>query len=369
MSDLFDDQLDVDEIRDYDDHEEWEGRPRRSRRLRRLLVVLAVLVVVLLAGLAAAGIWVQRRIDPPGPAGEAIAFVVPPGSSAGQIADLLEAEGVITDARIFRLYLRFEGGGPFQAGEYTLHRNSAMGDVVSALGEGPQQTFTRVTVPEGLTLREIPERVARNEQFSAEAFQAALDSGEVRSQYQPDGATLEGLLFPETYTVNEREDEQALLGRMVGSFDQVAAELGYDEAQARVGLSAYETVIVASLIEMEAKSDEDRTKISRVIHNRLEQGIPLGIDATFYYALGRRGGSLTQSDLAIDSPYNSRTNVGLPPTPIGIPGRASLQAAIEPEPGPWLYYVLQDQRTHAFSESYDDFLRNKARAQREGLIP
>ena len=162
-----------------------------------------------------------------------------------------------------------------------------------------------------------------------------------------------------------------MLARMVGTLDDVATSLGYDEAEDRLGYSPYEVLIVASLVEAEAKDDEDRAKIARVVYNRLDEGIPLGIDATFYYALplDRRGTGLRKSDLERPGPYNTRLNRGLVPTPVALPGRASLEAALNPEPGPWLYYVLKDERTHAFSESYDEFLRNKRAAQEKGLIP
>jgi UPF0755 protein len=157
---------------------------------------------------------------------------------------------------------------------------------------------------------------------------------------------------------------------MVSTLDQVATELGYGDAAARVGREPYEVLIVASLIEAEAKVDGDRGKISRVIYNRLEQNIRLGIDATVYYALQRRGGSLTRSDLQVESPYNTRANFGLPPSPIGLPGRASLEAAMNPEPGPWIYYVLADEAgNHAFSETDDQFQSDVAAARRNGLIP
>jgi UPF0755 protein len=156
---------------------------------------------------------------------------------------------------------------------------------------------------------------------------------------------------------------------MITMSERVARELGYDDAQARTGRSAYEVLVIASLIEAEAKVDEDRAKISRVIYNRLDASMSLGIDATVYYALGRRGGPLTESDLAVDSPYNTRKVVGIPPTPIALPGRASLEAAINPEPGPWLYYVLADASgVHAFSEGYEEFLDNVAAAREKGLL-
>jgi UPF0755 protein len=313
---------------------------------------------------------VQRQIDPPGGPGSEVAFTIPEGATTGGIAQLLAGEGIIANAQIFEFYVRANGGPTFQAGDYLLRERMAMGDVVDVLEDGPTTVVTgRVTVPEGLWLREIAEVVGRNDEFSEEAFRRAMDSGLVRSAYQPDDKPLEGLLFPETYSLDGREDEVELLRRMVTSFDATLARLGYEQAPERVGLTPYETVIVASLIEAEAKTDEERPRISRVIHNRLEQGMTLGIDATFYYALDRRGGSLLQSELEMDSPYNTRQRTGLVPTPIGAPGEASLAAAIAPEPGPWLYYVLQDPQTHAFSESYEEFLANVRRAREEGLIP
>jgi UPF0755 protein len=206
--------------------------------------------------------------------------------------------------------------------------------------------------------------------FDAAAFTAEVESGAVRSLYQPQGVdSLEGLLFPDTYRVDENEDEQAVLARMVSTLDQIATEMGYADAAAKVGREPYEVLVIASLIEAEAKVDGDRAKISRVIYNRLAQDMTLGIDATVYYALQRRGGSLTRSDLDVDSPYNTRKFPGLPPTPIGLPGRASLEAAINPEPGPWLYYVLADEAgNHAFSESYEEFQRNVADARERGLL-
>jgi UPF0755 protein len=296
---------------------------------------------------------------------------IPTGSSAASIGRLLATEGVIKDAGVWRWYLRVRGGGPFLAGSYTFRENSAMGDALDVLEEGPAPIpFDNVTIPEGLTLGEVAREVGESGFLDGARFGELLASGAYRSRYQPpEVATLEGLLFPDTYRLEEGEDEEVLLQRMITMSERVARELGYDDAQARTGRSAYEVLVIASLIEAEAKVDEDRAKISRVIYNRLDASMSLGIDATVYYALGRRGGPLTESDLAVDSPYNTRKVVGIPPTPIALPGRASLEAAINPEPGPWLYYVLADASgVHAFSEGYEEFLDNVAAAREKGLL-
>jgi UPF0755 protein len=286
---------------------------------------------------------------------------------------LLAEKDVITSARIFRLYLRVKGGGPFQAGLYRLRARSSMGDVLQVMEGGPAlPPATNLTIPEGLVLEQVAKRVDKLPNLSEGAFLAAIAGGQVRSRYQPAGqSSLEGLLFPDTYRIEEREDEVAVLRRMVSTLDDVAASLGYDQAKARTGYAAYEVLTVASLIEAEAKDDSDRAKIARVIYNRLAERMPLGIDATFYFVLPleRRGTSLRRSDLDRAGPYNTRQNAGLIPTPIALPGRASLEAALSPEDGDWLFYVLKDHRTHAFSTDYNQFLRDKRAAQEKGLIP
>jgi UPF0755 protein len=348
------------------------GRPRRrrpdARRRWPILVALVLVVAVLAAWLGA--VWVQRKIDPPGGPGRRVSVVVPRGATTADVADLLEEKGVISDARIFGYYLRVRGDVDVQAGTFPLREDSSMGDVRAALDEGPRLAFTDVTVPEGKWVSDVDDIVAAVPGFDAASFTAEVESGVVRSLYQPQDVTsLEGLLFPDTYRVDENEDEQTVLARMVSTLDQVATELGYADAAARVGREPYEVLIIASLVEAEAKVDGDRAKIARVIYNRLAQNMTLGIDATVYYALQRRGGGLTRSDLEVESPYNTRVNPGLPPTPIGLPGRASLEAAINPEPGPWLYYVLADEEgNHAFSESFAEFQRNVADAREKGLL-
>ena len=361
---------------DQDEEGLFEEEPQeepadRGRRARRWGAALAVLVVVGLLVAAAGALYLRSLVDPAGDPGSAVAVEIPTGSSPADIGTLLADEGVIEDAGIWRWYLRVKGGGPFLAGSYTFRENSSMGDAVAVLDGGPAlAAFRNVTVPEGLTVAEVAREVGESGFLDGARFEELLASGAYRSRYQPaEVAVLEGLLFPDTYRLEEGEDEEVLLNRMIAALDGVAQELGYDDAAARTGRSAYEVLVVASLIEAEAKVDEDRAKISRVIYNRLDEQMSLGIDATVYYALGRRGGSLTESDLAVDSPYNTRAQAGLPPTPIAIPGRASLEAAINPEPGPWLYYVLADASgVHAFSEGYPEFLDNVAAAREKGLL-
>lgn len=349
-------------------------RPESSRGRRVLTVVVAVFaLLVVVAG--AAGIWVQRRIDPPGAPGEETAVVIPTGSSTSAIAAILEDEGIIADAQVFRYYARVQGDdGGFQAGEYLLATNSAMGDVLDTLAAGPvPPSMRRFTIPEGLTVDEMAARLAEEVPgFELDRVTAGLAS--VRPQTLPAEVTsLEGHLFPDTYELPAEADEAAALAVMAAQFDAVATETGLVAGAAARGLTPYEIVTVASLIQEEAGIVEDMPKIARVIYNRLELGEPLGIDATSCYLVEERPCRLTTSDLASDNPYNTRVNQGLPPTPIAAPGRDAILAALQPADGPWIFYVLDpdESRTlpggHFFTDSASEFAAVKAECEAAGL--
>ena len=181
----------------------------------------------------------------------------------------------------------------------------------------------------------------------------------------------EGFLFPDSYQVEEGASAAQILQVMATKMDQVLDDLRYDRAETLQGRSPYQLITTGSLVEKEAGSPPDeRGKIARVIYNRLEEGEPLGIDAALLYGLDRSGGELSRSDIETDTPYNNRKRTGLPPTPIALPGRASLEAAIQPAEGPWKYYVLtsKDPPTHLFTDSYEEFTDAKADAQERGVF-
>ncbi len=338
-----------------------------NRRLRILLMAGGVAVVVGLVGLA----WLARQIDPPGPPGATVRVAIQPGTSAAGIANRLEREGVLTSSRIFRLYLKVKGGGSaFQAGEYELRRDMAMGAALTALKDGPEIVFQRLTIPEGLTLEEIADRVGRLPGRDRARFLELAKSGQVRSRFQPpDVQSLEGVLFPDTYLVTDKEDEAALLRRLVTRFDQVATDVGIDTRPRPAGLTPYQAVVAASLVETEAKVPEDRPLIASVIENRLEKKMRLQIDATVLYALGEHKSRVLYKDLEVDSPYNTYKIDGLPPTPIGASGRASLEAVVEPADTDYIYYVLFEKNgKHAFAATSAEFERLKAESRRKGVL-
>jgi len=345
------------------------GRQRWGRR-PRVRVVLGALAVVLLVALGG-GLWLYRQVNPGGGPGAKVAVDIEPGTSAAGIAARLDARGVVTSARIFRIYLKLKGGaGTIQAGEYDLRKNLSMGAARAALERGPSIKFQKLTIPEGLTLDQIGDRVGALPGRSKAAFLAAARSGAVRSKWQPPGDTsLEGLLFPDTYLITDKEDDAAVLRRLVARFDQVGDEIGLGAAAPPTGLRPYQVIVGASLVESEAKVPEDRPLIASVIANRLQKGMKLQIDATVLYALGGHKDRVLNKDLEVDSPYNTYKVDGLPPTPISAPGRASLEAMLHPADTTFLYYVLSDKDgKHAFASTPSEFEALKAEAHRKGLL-
>lgn len=361
------------------------GGPRR----RRWPAVLASFALIAVVAVGAAGYYVSQKIDPPGDPGDEVEVIIPEGTGTAEIADQLEAAGIISDATIFRAYLKVTGDGNWLAGRYLLREDASFDEAIAVLDAGPGEIpFDQVTVPEGYTVfadaglpapGTVVQRLVDPEngipRLNQQRIMELLLSGNVRSQFQPqDVSNLEGFLFPDTYRLEEDEGAPALINQMVQRFDQIATEAGVGDATARISqatggavqITPFQAVIVASLIEREARVPEERAKMARVIYNRLEQGIALGIDASLNYALGRP--ATTESDLATDSPYNLREVAGLPPGPIAVPGRASLQAAVAPAAGEWLYYVLADESgRHTFTNTYDEFLEAKAQCQAAGL--
>ncbi|HEX6596104.1 MAG TPA: endolytic transglycosylase MltG [Acidimicrobiales bacterium] len=334
-------------------------------------ILLGTLVAVLLV-LAAGGIWIKNQVNPPGAPGDVVRIRVEDGMSVSEIGDLLEREGVIKSATVWKYYVKLNGSDNVEAGEFTLHKNESMGTVVDVLAGGAVSTREQIplTVPEGLTLEKIAQKVGEMEGRSAERFLEIARSGQVRSQYSPPGNNnLEGLILPETYFFEETDDEADILRRMVESFDRTVTELGIANAASRLKVTPYEAVVIASMVEREAKVPEDRGPIARVIYNRLEREMPLQIDATVLYALRTDKNFVTFADREVNSPYNTYKIDRLPPGPIAAPGRAALEATLSPPPGPWIFYVLiEENGKHAFSTTLEEFNRHVAEATRKGLV-
>lgn len=344
--------MSVDVRQDSPDYFQYEEHGRRWP----FILLALVLTFLVLAG--AGVLWVQRQVNPSGASGPSVRVTVEQGMSTSDIAALLETEGIIASADVFKYYARLTGVASIEAGAYSLDKNSNLSDVVKVLeGGAAKAEEERVTVPEGLTLPEVARVIGEMPGRSAEKFMEAANGGTIRSQYQPAGNnSLEGLILPETYFVAKGDDESAILRKMVDAFDSLATQLNLTGAAARFGITPYQAVIVASLVEREARVDEDRGKVARVIYNRLERKMQLQIDATVLYALNRPQESVSFKDREVNSPYNTYRIPGLPPGPIASPGRKSLEATATPTAGNWIYYVLTDANgRHSFTADDREF--------------
>lgn len=365
-----------------DDYLGWDDEDEfvtvRSSGYRVLRAVLALVVLLVIGFLLVSGVrgWFRSQLDPSGPQGEAIALTVPAGATTGDIAQQLEDEGIIPNSTFFRYYADWKGYGNFQAGEYEMKLNSSADEAIAVLQAGPiPPKYRSFLIPEGKWVSEMLPKIAEQiPGMTAEQLQAVLDSGQIVPRYRPDGVTSwEGLLFPATYEIEDDATPAEVIAKMNDEFARVTGELGYGGAEAKVGLSAYDVIKVASMIEAEAKTDGDRAKIARVIYNRLKEQMSLDIDAICLYGANTRDpGILTRKFLDNEGstgPYACRKDVTLPATPIAAPGRASLEAALNPAEGNWLYYVVADtEGNHFFTDNYDDFINQVNKSKDEGLF-
>jgi UPF0755 protein len=333
-------------------------------------VVRRLLLVVLALGLVAAGgawWWVQARLDEPyrGFTQSEVFVEVAPGAGIAAIGDQLVASGVVADGWTFRLAARLEGADRrLQAGEYRFAEPASPRAIVARLEAG--DIYRRpVTFPEGLTAAQLSEVFEANGLGAAAEFLEAAANTALVAEWDPEAASLEGYLFPDTYHLPRRASAESVVRAMVAGFAQAFDDSLAAAARAR-GLSVREVVTLASLIEKETAAADERAIVSAVYHNRLRIGMPLQCDPTVIYALmlaGRWDGNIRRADLQIDSPYNTYRYPGLPPGPIAAPGRAALVAAVEPADVTYLYFVSRNDGTHVFANTLAEHNRNVARWQ------
>jgi len=289
---------------------------------------------------------------------------IPADSTARDIAEILEKEGLIRSQKAFLSYCRKEGLDiQLKAGHYRFTRSQSLPEIAGAIARGAVVTRS-ITIPEGYTVEKIGELFEKEGLFTSQEWEQALQADyafpfleDVPAQVKN---PLEGFLFPDTYLIPDDISAREMIQHMLATFARVWEEkLAADAADA--GLTVNEAVTLASLIEREAQVGSEREIISGVIHNRLEQGMLLQIDATVLYCLPDHKEKLTYADLEVDDPYNTYKNPGLPPGPIANPGLASLEAAIHPQKHNYLYYVAKGDGSHHFSVTYQEHLIAKGR--------
>jgi UPF0755 protein len=350
------------------EHEEHPLHRRKRNFFSRHLLgtILAALVVLLLAVLGGGWAWYSSA-ESSSP-GQGLVLNISPGEGFSAVRSSLEREGIVGSGLAFDIYLQLHGTPDVEAGQYFLYKHDSFGDVLGVLNDPPN--VLSLQVPPGFTVAEIAQRLeAAGADDLGDTFQTLAASGKLTSPFQPQGSkNLDGLLAAGTYQVLPTETAQALLSQMIDRFTQSAEAVGIKPGQQLDGLDAYQVVTVASIVEKEGVIQKNLAKVSRVIYNRLSQGIPLQMDSTVLYSLGQDGGPVTLADLKIKSPYNTYLNTGLTPTPICFPSTNSLQAAVHPAVGSWLYFTLvSEDGTEAFSTTYAGQLANEKLAEERGL--
>jgi uncharacterized YceG family protein len=344
------------------------------RRIGALLALIAI---------GAALFLINKTFQPfHGQGSGSVAVKVPEGADAGKIGDVLERAGVVDSATFFQVNATLTGRrDKLRPGAYTLRRGMSYGDAIEALQQGPKVKVVKtvnVTVPEGLSIREAAPKVdggpLEGSYLKAARGPAVLQKA--RRLGAPSGAkTAEGFLFPATYTLVDGAPMRHLVDRQLAAFRENFGKLDLAYAK-RKNLTRYDVLIIASMVERETMVDRERPLVAAVIYNRLSDGMTLGIDATIRYVENNWSSPLKVSELERDTPYNTRLNRGLPPTPIGSPGLASLRAAANPARKDYLFYVAKvcGEGAHEFSSTDAQFQRDvaaydAARAKRGGKSP
>lgn len=316
--------------------------------------------------LAACVVLVKDLIIPawfqmPPPDARVIAVTITEGVTGREAAAVLTRAGVIESEFYYLAYAKFFGETDVKAGEYGIREHSSYAAISRLLARGPEREETSVTIPEGWTIADITDRLQdsgadlRPSDFYAERFAEAFPF----LRGLPDDATVEGFLFPDTYRVWADELPDGLLRKQLSEFAVRTAELRADAAQD--GRDFYEVLTLASIIEKEAKHDEDRAKIASVFLNRLKIGMRLQSDATLNYVTRSGKARLSSADLENDSPYNTYKYVGLPPSPIGNPGPASIQAAVHPAETNYFYFLTDAEGNAYFAKTLEEHAANRYR--------
>jgi UPF0755 protein len=321
---------------------------------------VSAILILALVGLLAATVFFVRRYGRPGP-GEArkVLFEIGPGQSVRTIAAALRARGIVRDAWPFLMgYKLFHAGAKLKAGEYEISLPIGSRQVLEILLAG--RVYLRsITIPEGLTVREVDDLIRESAFPVSGSFLAACGDAGPISSWDTRAKNLEGYLFPDTYHFAKGVPAGAVAGTMVDQFKKVFGEPEMRRA-AELRMSVRDVVTLASLVEKETSVPEERPLVAAVFHNRLRLGMKLDCDPTVIYALKMddlyRGRLLTK-DLKYASPYNTYVAPGLPPGPICNPGRGSIEAALHPAAADYLYFVATGDGRHQFNRGYSEHLR------------
>jgi peptidoglycan lytic transglycosylase G len=326
------------------------------KRALGLLLIVAIVTAGAVAGMA----WTRLQTPFKGYETNEQFVEIPTGATAAEIRERLVNAGVIRDAFSLRLALRWTGTSrDLKAGEYRFDRPMTPVQVADKLARGDVYG-QRITFPEGLTVREMAGIYESRGLGRARDFVEAARNTSLIHDLDPAAPDLEGYLFPDTYTVGRTADAAHLVEMMVKGFRD-SYPSGLRPATGEPALTPRQVVTLASLVEKETGKPEERPMVAAVYRNRLKVGMPMQADPTVVYALQKAGkydGNIRKEDLSISSPYNTYRNPGLPPGPIASPGKASIDAALNPADVEYLYFVSKNDGSHVFSKTLEEHNRN-----------
>jgi UPF0755 protein len=332
-----------------------KAKPPKPSRHRRFLILVPVLLLAAAAGTFIAVQDLRRYAETPvrlPGSGEKL-LTIAPGESFRSVTRSLLALGLIRSPLRFRIYARTTGlDRSLKAGEYDFHEPASPKAILERLVEGRIKLY-RITVPEGLTMAQVADLVGDSGLVSREDFLAAAAGAEAPGRFGIEARTLEGYLFPDTYSFPRGATAEAIVDAMVRRFQAVMTDERLALASA-IGMTTHEVVTLASIIEKETGAPSERPLISSVFHNRLRRGMRLETDPTVIYGIEDFDGNLTRKHLKTPTPYNTYLIEGLPPGPIANPGEAAIDAALHPAETDYLFFVSRQDGTHQFSKNLKD---------------
>ncbi|HEY0828525.1 MAG TPA: endolytic transglycosylase MltG [Bacilli bacterium] len=348
-------------------------RPSGWKTFRRVMTVILLLLCLAGGTAAGVGLYIADGLTPVEASDTAVRVIIPRGIGSGDIAVLLEENGLIRNGFIFKYYLRFHRqGARFQAGEYEMIPGMKLEQIVGMLnkGETVKEETIRFTIPEGYSLEQIVEVLGEAELADRQKLlDVLLGTSSLQGEAIlniPDNPKmkykLEGYLFPETYEMKKGSSELEIINRMLVELDHKLSGLpqGWQEKMEENGVTFHEMLTIASLVEREVVVEEERPLIAGIIYNRLKEPMNLQIDATVQYVLKEQKERLLFKDLEINSPYNTYLYEGLPPGPIASPSLSSIEAAIYPEDNEYLFYVTKKDgsQAHLFAKTFKQHQAN-----------
>lgn len=332
-------------------------------RVVRRFLALVLLIVIAVGAVAAWWLQAPLPVRADVPAGQPLELEIEPGTTPRGVARAVVRSGMATDADVLFLWFRLSGKDrEIKAGNYEIPQGTSPYALLQKLVRG-EEALRAVTLVEGWTFRQVRQALARAEQLKPDS--QGLSDADIMERLGRAGVPAEGRFFPDTYTYAKGSSDIAVLRRALHAMDRRLDAAWAQRAPDTPLQSADQALILASIVEKETGRAEDRAQIAGVFSNRLRVGMLLQTDPTVIYGLGEKfDGNLRRRDLTADTPYNTYTRVGLPPTPIAMPGKAALLAAVQPAPTKALYFVARGDGSSHFSSTLQDHNRAVNRYQR-----